>query len=505
MATDKTLENVSGTGKAVLSSEIASRLTDPRFYAAMQVLPNPDAILRKMGRGQDIYDAIEYDAHVMGELRSIRAGLLAWEWRIQPGGEDPRDLQTFELCQKMFKDRPAKGCTWSDVIWNTARAVFHGFAVHEVVWKRDGSVLVPSMVVDRPHRRFHFDTDQQLRLITKTNLDPGEELGEYKWLLTRHMMRHDNPYGVAVLSSCFWPYTFKHNGYRWFSKFVERYGIPSPIGRYALGTQQSEIDGIVDALSKLLEDRVAVVPEGTSVELLETKVGAVSIHPEYINLCNRELSKALTSQTLSTEIQESGARAASETHHEREESGQESDREMVAISMTELCSWVTDLNVPGAQPPFFEFFQESETRKETAETFGIVTKYLDVSKTELYDRLQIQPPAEGDEVIGPSNPVSTPTNNSNAKFSACPSCGQTHQFVRKQDEIDELTGNATATSEKLISSMVEEVRKAVDDSSSFSELEEKLAALFPDLDDSEFAEQIEKAMLLAQLNGLDDG
>ncbi|MCZ7600800.1 MAG: hypothetical protein M5U09_27910 [Gammaproteobacteria bacterium] len=49
---DETIRKVTGRRRAVLASEIASRSSDPHFYAALDVLPNPDAVLRAMNRGR---------------------------------------------------------------------------------------------------------------------------------------------------------------------------------------------------------------------------------------------------------------------------------------------------------------------------------------------------------------------------------------------------------------------------------------------------------------------
>ena len=394
-------KKVAGQGKGVLAHEIASATTDPEFYAALTVLPNPDKVLRTIGRSQEVYDGIEYDSHVSGEIRSIRAGILSYEWKLTQGGEETRDVQAFELCQRIFADKPFQNGGWPDVIWNIARAVFHGYAVHEVVWTPDSNYFIPSMVIDRAQRRFKFGVNHDMRLIVKSNMHDGLELGQYKWLLARHMARADNPYGMALFSSCFWPYTFKHHGLKWFAKFIERYGIPTPVGKLPQGATDKQRRELIAALQQLIEDKVLVVPPEALVELLETKGSSHSVHPQLINLCNREMSKALTSQTLSTETQETGARAASETHRERQQEGQESDREMVAATLTQLCQWITDLNFPGAAAPKFEFYQDSTSRKETAETFEIATRYIDVSKAEIYRQLQIPQPKEDEEVVGP--------------------------------------------------------------------------------------------------------
>jgi len=157
-----------------LQQQVASRATDPNLYASLEYLPNPDQVLRKMGKSHEVYDAIMGDAHVVGELRSIRSALLGFEWRVMPGSDDLASMRAFELCEKIMKGRPSQGMQWSDTIWTMACAVFNGYAVHEIIWQRQDRFLVPEMVKDRPQRRFVFGIDNELRLRTKQNMIKGE-------------------------------------------------------------------------------------------------------------------------------------------------------------------------------------------------------------------------------------------------------------------------------------------------------------------------------------------
>lgn len=507
MANDAFIRKLNRTTRGVLANEIATRETDPNFVSSLTILPNPDAVLRKLGRGQEVYDSIEYDAHVMGEIRTIRAGLLAWEWRLQPGGEDQKDIAAHELCRQVFDHRPARNVRWSDAIWNTGRAVFHGYSVHEVIWERQGPFLVPGRVVDRPQRRFRFDTANGLRLLTRSNPMPGEELGEFKWLLTRHMPSHNNPYGVAVFSSCFWPWTFKHSGYRYFTKFVERYGIPTPVGKYPRGTPNTQINELIDQLAKMVEDAVSAIPDDNSVELLEHKGGQHSVHGAFLNLCNRELSKALTSQTLATEVQDKGSRATAEVGREREEAGQESDREMVQATWQELCDWITELNFPGARPPVWEFYEESDVSQQTAETIGKIVEYTPLKRSEVYQRLQFTPPEEGDDVVF-AGPAARPQPGApGSMFSAgpCPSCGHYHYAAGdNQDPLDRLADQADEEATAIFEHMAKPIRDLMEEVNDLEEFRDRLADLYPRISDDELAAHLANFSLLAQLKGMDD-
>ena len=389
-------------------AELAGRDTDPWLHGLWRRLPNPDSVLRRLGREQDAFDQIAYDAHVIGELRAIRGGLLSRRSRVVEGGETRAARGAADLCREIMARPAAPAMGWPETIWTMAQAIFRGYAVHEVAWRRDGRRMVPDMVIDRPNRRFRFDArDNRLRLLTRRDPTFGVELPEKTMLLTRHMPSYDNPYGVAVYSACFWPYVFKHSGYRYFTKLAERFGLPWPVGKYA--GDRGRAEQMLEELVKMLSAGAIAIPAEESVEFLESGAGGGSgggsPQERLIDACNRELSKALTSQTLATEIQGTGSRAASEVHAGRQQTVQDSDRETISSTFDELFAWTTELNFPaGTPPPRHEFRREAGAAaiKEWAEVYDVARSYLPISRAEAHERLEISPPASAGDALEPA-------------------------------------------------------------------------------------------------------
>ncbi len=408
------------------SAPLATWQTDPAavYASALQRLPNPDPVLRRLGRAQDVYEAIGYDPHVIGELRAIRAGLLGFEWRIVPGGEGRAARRAAALAEQVLARPPSPGLGWPDVVWQTASAVFTGYAVHEVTWRREGGALVPAAVIDRPARRFTFAPDRSLRLLTRRSPFHGEAVPPRRFLVTRHMASNDNPYGIAVFSACFWPYTFKHGGFRYFVRYCEKHGLPWVVGKYPGSQDARAADELVEQLQRLVVDAVAAVPDDTDLVLESPKSSGVSLPQErLINLCNRELSKALTSQTLATEIQGQASRSASETHRGRERAVNQADRQIVSGTLGTLFRWLTDLNFgEDVAAPRHEFYEEDEARQGWAELFDTARRYLPISRAQAYERLGLTPPADGEELLadgaGGSEPALAMRRGAAAEFAA---------------------------------------------------------------------------------------
>lgn len=512
MAIDDQMRAANSKARGALAQEIATWSTDPNFYGLLSYLPNPDTVLRKLSRAHDAYDAIVSDAHVIGELRAIRAGLLDYEWRLQPGGPGRADKRALELCTQVFAALPGAGRRWPDLIWQLAQAVFRGYQAHEVVWGKAGELQVPVRIIDRPGRRFVFSPEGDLRLLTRQNQTEGEPTGPYKWLLTRHMPSYDNPYGVAVFSACFWPYTFKHSGWRFFVKFAEKYGLPWAIGKYPLGTPKPEQDALAASLAAMIEDAVAAVPADGSVELISTQSGAGALPQErLIALCNAEMSKALTSQTLATEIQGQGSRAAAETHADRAAGVHSSDRAVIEDALSQLCAWIVELNIPGALPPRFEFYEEAQARQDWTDVLDKARGFLDVPVAFAHDRLQIPQPTKGEDVLpraaAPAPPPIGPAaQGDGGTFAghACPHCGASHDYAAADDIERALAGQAAREADPLIAAMLEPVTALLQRAETVTEFRDGLLDLYPQIDERRLGELTSLALLTGALHGMDE-
>ena len=256
----------------------------------------------------------------------------------------------------------------------------------------------------------------------------------------------------------------------------------------------------------------------SEVELLETKHSGQPVQERLIDLCNRELSKALTSQTLATEIQGTGSRAASETHRQREVTVHQSDRLCLEQTFNQLFAWITELNVAGARPPRFRFFEEAEARKDMAEYLLDAHKLIDMKQSEVYERLQLTMPQDEDAVIPRSRAsagaAEGDTGSATAgQFSAppdpaeapCPSCGESHSFAEDQpDPLSQAVDAADAVMETLPAILYDRLLEFERQGKSLNEFEAALPALLPELDETALAQVIQLSLSTAYLHGMDE-
>jgi len=114
---------------------------------------------------------------------------------------------------------------------------------------------------------------------------------------------------------------------------------------------------------------VATGPDDSSVQVIETKVtGSTSIHELLINLANNEISEAILTNSLSTSVQKSGARASSETGATTIEGGLgKEDIDFPTAFFNIIFKRTIDLNIGSGLYPKFKFIEEENINKEKSD------------------------------------------------------------------------------------------------------------------------------------------
>jgi len=488
--------------KGVLGVKAAGFDSDPAFFGKLHNLPNPDPILRAMGVADKVYASIMADPHVIGDIRSIRGEFKDMDYRIVTWAEeDPKAQAARDLCERwMQNNTPNPAADWDEVMWQMMASILTGYRSHEMVWNYWEGNLVPVEVLDRPNRRFAFDLDANPLLITKENRE-GALIEPYRFVISRHMASVTNPYGQALLSSCFWAWTFKTGGLKYFVKYCERHGLPWPVARYGQGATDGDLAELRGAIEAMIDSGYAIVPDGTGVELLvPTSSGSNLPQESLINQCNREMSKALTGQAMVSELQNTGSRAASETAGKRQSLINTADRGIAATSFSRIFRHITDFNFGSDVPsPELEFFKLKEAGKDRAETYQVAAQMgAKPSRKAMLEELNIpQATDEADALL----PTATRTP---AEFAN----GLRVQNFAVSEEERIITDAAQAADDALEANVIEPIARmlaqAEKDGKSLADVRADLITLVGDIDNQELFELTNKALMWSFTKGYAD-
>lgn len=504
------------TVRGWLGKSVASSATDPNtFLGSLMHLPNPDVILRQIGQREITYASIMADAHVMGEMRSMRGSFRSHEYRIAPGNDgETKSMQARELCEQwMLNTQPNKISDWLEIMWQMSASIFTGYRAHEVVWNMEGGKLLPSEVIDRPNRRFLFNAESDPLLISRGNMR-GAPVEPYQFVISRHMPTYDNPYGVALFSSCYYPWLYKTGGWRYLVKYCERHGLPWPVARYPQGATDEDINKIAKALEEMIESAYMVTQEGTGVELLSPKGGGSDLPQErLIVLANREMSKAITSQSMVGEALEVGSRAAAETAKDRQDGVHDSDRDIGADGMSFIFKWITLFNFgEGVAPPQLEFYKKTVAGKARADAYKVAADMgARPSKKAMLEELAIPMAEDDDDALLPTRRNGAPgpavdpePSTDDVDFAAIEGFEFAKAAGITEDEAMQL---ATAAADQAIEdSMIEPVYRMLveyeQDGKTLEQFRDALAGLVGEMDDDGLREVLERALAYSYLAGI---
>jgi SPP1 gp7 family putative phage head morphogenesis protein len=485
-----------------LLQTIASRSSDPDFFARLSYLPNPDKILTKLGAREAVYDDVATDAHVFAVVQQRKSATLRLPWDVSAASNRRADRKAADLCREVLQ-----ALDLEHLVATLLDAPLWGRAYGEVQWESDGAEIRPTAVLDRPQRRFVYTPDGELRLLTREQQTDGVPVPDRKILQARQWPTYDNPYGWAALSRCFWPWTFKHNSQKFWVILAEKFGIPFVWGKVARGASDQEVGALLEALGKLRQDGFGVGPSDGSVEILEANAASKGeLHASLSAVCNAEISKAIIGQTLTSEVGQAGSYAASKTHGEVRNDIAEGDQRLVAKAIGALLRWTTELNVPSATAPTFLFLQEEDRAEWLKLIEGAVKVGLPVSRAFAHEKLQIPEPEKDEAVLapapesGPAGPrpasADDPSGDIEASYAADDEPGE-----RAQAAIDALVARSLPASVEALAAAGDVALAVILSAQSYEGLDLAVLESARQMDLAPIGEVLARALLVADLNG----
>ncbi|MEJ5351930.1 MAG: DUF935 family protein [Melioribacteraceae bacterium] len=348
--------------KKDLTTEIAIRQSFDKIVTYWNMLPDPDPILRKQGKDISVYRELLTDPHLYSTIQQRKAGVLSLNWELQQLNSNQNE---YDFILSIFNNLPLENII--DQILNTP---YFGFTVFEIIWQPDGSYLIPIKVEEKPQEWFFFDQYNNLNI--KRNLNSitfdGEIVNPLKFILVQYKPTYQNPYGERLLSRCFWPVTFKRGGLKFWITFTEKYGQPFMVGKLPRNTNEEEKNDLLNSLENMIQDAVAVIPDDSSVDILEAgKSSSVEVYRELMNFQNSEISKAILTQTLTTEVQDTGTYATSKTMESMLEKIYDADKRLVERILNKLIDLIYQVNFNSIEKPKFILYKEEDVDKLLAE------------------------------------------------------------------------------------------------------------------------------------------
>ncbi len=337
-----------------LASQMATRSAAGDLSGFFGLLPNPDPVLKSMGKDVAVYRNLLADPLVLGARRRRAAAVMGME----RGFDQEASRATPKRIVKAL-ERVLAGWDLQRIVRQLIDGAFFGYRVGELMWGPRDGIVQPLDVVAKPSEWFAFDPeDGRLKFKPMASMR-GVDVPDKKFVVVGKMRSWENPYGEPDLGACFWPVTFKRGGLKFWVTFTEKYGTPWAVGKLPRNSQPGEVNELAAKLAQMVRDAVAVIPDDASVELLTTSTTSnAEMFEKLLMYCRSEISIALLGNNQSTEA--SANLASAKAAQEVERSLRDDDAEMIKAGINQLIRWICEVNWPGTPVPVYDFWEQEE-------------------------------------------------------------------------------------------------------------------------------------------------
>jgi phage gp29-like protein len=488
---------------AVMTDEVATIRKDiDTFSGWLLRLENPDPVLRSeaAGKGLKLYDEIDRDAHAGSVLQQRIMAVVGKEWEITPAKSARSKGRPASTSQEqVVADYVADvlmNCNFDQARQELLKAILYGFYNAEIIWKVANGHIAISKLIGKHPRRFMFTPERELRLLTLQNMIDGEILPERKFI-TFTYGDSDNPYGRGLGQRLWWPVWFKKNGIKFWMVFLEKFGMPTVVGKYPPGTLSDKQTKLMDAIEAIQTDTGIIMPDNQAIEFLEASRAGDVTHEQLCEYMDKQISKAVLGQTASTE----GTPGKLGNEQNQENVRQEiieADADLLDGCLNEnLIKWIVDYNFPNvtAYPKIITYAAAKPdlTGRSAIDKSLVVDIGLPVAVDYFYETYGIPAPQEGEILVIPAKPSAfgLPGQNNLPQFAES----------TEKNTPDIIAEMVSKESLPLTDAFVDDLKHLVATAASMEALKGRIIDLYGELDPAELGAVIARGMLLAEAAG----
>jgi phage gp29-like protein len=332
-----------------------------------------EADLGDVYRQMELFEEMEEkDAHLAALLQTRKMAVLSLDYEVLPYARTPEDEGIAGFVREVIQGLPEVEGALLDLL----DAIAKGFALLEIMWEVAGGQARAVELRWIPQKRVTFAPDLQPRLLTPDAPWQGEEPPPWKVVYHRYKARSGQAPRAGALRVVAWMYLLKNYALKDWAAFNEVFGMPLRLGKYDPGAPAADREALIRAIRSLGSDAGGVISKTTEIEFVEAASragGSTNPYQMLAEFCNREMSKAILGQTLTTDTAgATGTYSAARVHAQVRRDLVEADAQNLAGTLREqLIRPLVGFNFGWDRPcPWFRFkLEEEEDLKTLSEVY----------------------------------------------------------------------------------------------------------------------------------------
>ncbi|RJQ22021.1 MAG: DUF935 family protein [Nitrospiraceae bacterium] len=488
--------------KKPVTDEIATVEKDIYMDYIGRTLINPDKTLKTEGGGKgiELYEDLLRDPEIRQAMQTRRLAVVGREWEIIPGSEKATDIKIADYVKEVLLS-----CNFDNGRKALLSAIVLGYKPAEIMWEySEGSIWI-NRFIGKPSRRFTFDMDNNLRLITLKNMIEGEAVPSRKFQVFAWGSENGSPFGYGLGSSLYWMDWFAKNTLKFWLIFADKFGQPTAVGKYPTGATTEQQGKLLDAIDTIQTEAAIAIPENMIIELLEAaRTGSMDTYERLCNYLDKKKTKLILGQTLTSDVGEKGSYAASKTHEEVRQDFITADADELCESLNDqVIKWLVDYNFPNVKryPRIWIRTEDEEDLKPLAERDKLLVDMgVPITKKYFYDTYGIPEPQAGEEIVSGQQTAdvgarASRPKNGNGEFAE-------DKTFPDQIAIDNLIDSITPEQlQEQLNGVLKPVIDLIKTGESYGAIMEKLSTSYPEMDSDAVEQMLSRAIFISELWG----
>ncbi len=489
-----------------------------REYVTDGITPQRlSSILRQADTGDvrrqaELFELIEEkDAHLAGERGKRTNVILDVDFQIEPATDNPVDKKIAQFCEDFL----ANYDEFSDVIIAMQDAIGKGYSALEINWDQsEGQTTISNMeFIEQKRFLFHDQTGyltKTPRLLTDENTF-GIEIPAWKVLFHQYGGKSGHPARSAIYRVIAWMWLFKNYALKDWVTFCEVYGMPLRLGKYDQSASEDDKTTLAHALQMLGSDAAGIVPKSTEIEFINTITtnATGSLYSNLAKFCDKQTSKAYLGQTLTADSGDKGSQALGNIHNEvRLDLLRADARAVTATFKKQIIRPLVGFNFgwDALIPRYAGIFEEPadlETKSLWLER--LFKAGARIPEKWIHQEFNIPEP-EADEKILLANGQEIEAKNIKKTAKKSFDLGKAYIIAKNNANkpVEAIISKLDDQSQTALDGLIEPVAQLVLNAQSLQQLQDNLLQLFQTLSVEDFAMQMQKAIMAAQMLGISE-
>ena len=340
------------------------------------------------------------DAHTYSCLTTRKLGVFSLPDQVDAVDDSAEETEIAEAVEQLT-NTPEFHTATIEIM----DGLFRGYSVTEIDWDTSELQWYPTRYDLRKPQFFQWDSETASKLRLVDGTPEGAELWPYKYIQHIPKIVGGSPVAGGLARIIAALHVFKGYAIKDWMAFAEVFGMPWRIGKYKEGATPEQKAALELAVKMIGSDAACTIPDTMEIVIeraaMSGNAGSDQFFRELLNAMNKEISKAILGQTMTTEDGSSLAQAA--IHNEVRIDWRNADAFMLAATINR------DLIVPFVQLNFGKRRAYPKWQKNTEEPTDMallaqaippfVSLGLPVPIAWAQERLGVPQPENGEPVL----------------------------------------------------------------------------------------------------------